>query len=64
MTLVMLKDHYLKYLGRFAVKYRLLSQSEECPKRKALLLSNSQLLIERHDKMQFGDTKADKFFRR
>ena len=32
-TVVMLKDHYLKYLTRFAVKYRLMSHTEKSQKR-------------------------------
>ena len=61
-TLIMMKDQYLKYLSRYAAKYRLMSQTEECQKQKACLLSNSQLCLERHDEMQCWDSKADKYW--
>jgi hypothetical protein len=61
-TVVMLKDHYLKYLTRFAVKYRLMSHTEESPKRRAVLLNYSHLCMQRHDKMQCWDFKAEKYW--
>ena len=61
-TVVMLKDYYLKYLTRFAVKYRLMSNTEQSPKRKEELVSYSKLCMQRHDKMQCWDIKAEKYW--
>jgi len=57
-SVFMLKDHYLKLLTRFAVKYKLMSTKEQCPDKSASLAQYSKLCLERHDKNADGIKSA------
>jgi len=57
-SVIMLKDYYLKLLTRFAVKYKLMSAMEKCLDKSASLAQYSQLCLERHDKNADGIKSA------